>query len=288
MLQRFTGFSYGTCIPSTLPQPLWQPHSRGEPHPQMTEFLSTILSYPTIIFSVLLVLAFAYWTMVIVGAIGMDALDFEVSLDSGAEAAGEGVAEAAGEGVAEAAGEGAAEAAAEGASEGAGEGLTGAIAGLLHALRLRDVPLTLVLSLVVLFAWCLSQLGSVFLLSRIPGWSVTLWGTALMLASFVGGLVVASACVRPLARLLKVERQTRRSDWIGKVVRISTSRVDPRFGTALAEDGGAGLILQVRCETPNSLERGSKALVVAFDSAKDAYEVTAVDDILLPGAEEKL
>ena len=77
-----------------------------------------------------------------------------------------------------------------------------------------------------------------------------------------------------------MEKQTNRSDLIGKVVKIDTSRVDDKFGSAKADDGGAGLIIQVRCDSANKLTRGSNALVVSFDDDREAYEVTPVDDIL--------
>jgi hypothetical protein len=38
----------------------------------MTEFLSAILSVPTVVFTVLLLVIILYWLMVIVGAIGVD------------------------------------------------------------------------------------------------------------------------------------------------------------------------------------------------------------------------
>jgi len=50
---------------------------------------------------------------------------------------------------------------------------------------------------------------------------------------------------------------------------------------AKAEDGGAGLIVQVRCaDEGNGLSRGSNALVVSYDDKREVYEVTPFDDIL--------
>ena len=61
-------------------------------------------------------------------------------------------------------------------------------------------------------------------------------------------------------RVLKVEKQTSRSDIIGKVVTVDTSRVDAKFGTAkLIEDGNAFLI-QARCDDgENQLTRGRQS-----------------------------
>jgi len=198
-----------------------------------------------------------------------------------AEGAAEGVMEGAAEGVAEGAAEGVAEGAAEGVSEGASEASIGLVAGVFHALKLRSVPLTLVLSLVILIGWVLSFLGSRYLIIRMglgPSWLI---GTALLASSIIVAFPITSIFVRPLAGLLKVEKATSRQDLVGRIVRIDTSRVDDRFGMAKAEDGGAGLIVQVRCDAAdNGLTRGSNALVVSFDTKREVYEVTPYDDIL--------
>jgi hypothetical protein len=86
--------------------------------------------------------------------------------------------------------------------------------------------------------------------------------------------------VRPLAAVLKVEKVVSRRDLVGKVVRIDTSRVDQRFGMAKASDGGAGLLVQVRCDADgNGLGRGSNALVVSYDDKREVYEVVPFEDL---------
>jgi hypothetical protein len=121
----------------------------------MTEFFAAALSFPTVVFTVLLLIAGAYWMLVIVGAAGMDVLDFDIDVEIGADGAAEGAAEAAAEG------------AAEGATEGAGHGGGGGIVGaLMAAIRVKGVPLTIVLSLVVFYGWIITHLTT---LRRGPG-----------------------------------------------------------------------------------------------------------------------
>jgi hypothetical protein len=239
----------------------------------MEEFLILSLSYPTVIFTALLAAAFVYWILVIVGAMGIDVLD--VDLDG----AHDGVAEGAAEGATEGAAEGVTEGATEGATEASHEASAGLLAGIFYALRLRSVPLTLVLSLVILLGWVLCWLGARFLLHGMglgPTWLI---GTALLASAIIVAFPITAVLVRPLAYVLKVEKTVSRRDLVGKVVRIDTSRVDRRFGMAKAEDGGAGLIVQVRCEAEaNGLTRGSNALVVSYDQVREIYEVVPVDD----------
>ena len=286
----------------------------------MTEFLATTFSFPTVIFTVLLAVCCAYWLMVIVGALGIDALDVdfdgldgaadgaaegafegaaEGAFEGAAEGAAEGIAEGAAEGIVEGAAEGVVEGAAEGvvegAAEGAAEGATegaakaaaeGAIEGanflgtLFLTLKLRNVPMTLVLSIWLLFSWTFTSLLQASVLPKMgfmPGW---LGGSLLALGALVVSLPLTSVFVRPLGRILKVEKSTSKRAIIGKIVKIDTTRVDANFGSAKAEDGGAGLIIRVRCDSDNKLSRGSKALVVSYDAKRDAYEVTPVDDML--------
>lgn len=270
----------------------------------MQQFLDAILSYPTVFFTVLLAAAFLYWVLVIFGAMGIDVLDIDLdgasegvaegaaegAMEGAAEGAMEGAAEGAMEGAAEGVAEGAMEGAAEGVTEGAAEGATEGISegaasgggslfgGAMYALRLRSVPLTLVLSLVIMFGWVLCFLGTrwlIFDLGLGPTWLI---GTALLGTSIIASFLATSVVVRPLAGMLKVEKPVSRRDLVGRVVRIDTSRVDGRFGMARAEDGGAGLIVQVRCDAAeNGLRRGSSALVVSYDSVREVYEVTPFD-----------
>lgn len=223
----------------------------------MNDFLYTTFGYPTIVFTILLVVAFIYWTMVIIGAVGIDVLDIDA--------------------------EGAAEGATEGATEGVGEtqgDLVGVFGGVLTRLKLRNVPFTLILSAVVLTSWVIAQLLSALVLVHWAEPLRSIGATAVLLIVPVVSLPLTSVVLRPLGALLTPEEQTKRSDWIGKIIVIDTSYVDGKFGTARADDGGAGLLFQVRCDGENRLKRGDRVLVVAFDTKADAYDVTPVDDFI--------
>lgn len=234
----------------------------------MHEFLFTTFGYPTIIFTVLLMLAFLYWTLVIVGVMGIEVLDVDLDgATGGVKGATEGL--VAPEGM---------------TTEGAHESvsLLSFLGALLHRLRLSDVPLTLVLSMVVLLSWIIAQVCSSLLLVHWDSSARWIGGTVVLVLAPVVALLASAVLLRPLGGLLQPEPQTRREDWIGKIVMVDTSRVDRVFGTARADDGGAGLLLQIRCDAGNGLHRGSRALVIAFDVASETYEVTPVEDMLSP------
>jgi hypothetical protein len=55
--------------------------------------------------------------------------------------------------------------------------------------------------------------------------------------------------------------------------RITTLKVTDRFGQAEVEDGGAGIIVQVRCREANALRKGSLTLIVHHDEENDVFHV---------------
>ena len=268
----------------------------------IAEFLQLSASFPTVLFSGALGFVLLYWLMVMIGAVDMemfDALDVFEGLDgiaeggaeAGAEAAGEAVAEAAGEAAAEAAGEAAAEAAGEAAAEAAGEAAGDSIDGLadaatsgglvvqlLHALQVGTVPVTITMSLAVLAAWTISYAGSLLLHTIDLPLPALLTAAPLALFAMVAGLVLSGFAVRPLAGIFRTQGAQTRHDFIGHEAVVRTGRIDRSFGEAECEDGGAGLIIPVRCDRKNNVRRGDRVLIISFDSSREAFVVEPLMD----------
>ena len=237
----------------------------------MNEFLTVISTFPTIIFTVPVALTCAYWVFVIIGALDIELLDTLSGLDSFFDGAGEGAAEAA----AEAAGEVGAEAAAEAGADTAG----GLLLGLLSAFQIGRVPVTFTLSFWALASWAVAYTGAWFApqlgfapIGFLPGLLIS------AAAFFIGG-VVAAIAVRPLGDAFETPEASKRADFIGHTCTIRTGRVDARFGQAECSDGGAGLLIEVRCNSVNGLQKGKKALIVSFDDEREAYVVEPMPGI---------
>ena len=257
----------------------------------MAGFWAEILAFPTVLYTGALGVASLYWVMVILGALDMDMIDVggdaDALFEGAAEGAGEAAAEAAGEAAAEAVGEAAGEAAAEGAAEAAGdaaaegaldaEGGHGSwLGGILASLGLRAVPFTFTLSVLALWGWILSYLGMHFLggVWPFPAWLLS--GLVLPL-SFAGSLPLTALCIRPLAGLFRTHEATSKLAFIGKGCRVSTASVDERYGQATLEDGGAGLILQVRYAGAATVRKGDHAVLVDYDHRRDVYLIEPVE-----------
>jgi hypothetical protein len=243
----------------------------------MQEVLAASLAFPAVIFTVVLALALLYWLFVILGALDLDLLggaDADADLD----------------GVVKGALEGAVKGGLEGAAKGAAEGLAdagdgdehGGLAALFTSLQLTRAPATVVLTILTMFGWVGSVVGAMQLGPVWAGWGLPGWllGIGLFIASIVVAFPLTSLVVRPLGPFFATQQAKSRNDFIGKECVISTGRVDARFGQATVSDGGAGLIVDVRCDTPGVLRQGDRALLVSWDSEREAFEVEPLNELL--------
>ena len=98
----------------------------------MTEYISVITGFPTVVFTVILGLVFLYWMLAIIGAVDIDVLDIDVDIETDASSVG---------------------------------GLT----GLLSTLGLSGPPITVILSILVVFSWLFSYFSSSHLLTFFTG-----------------------------------------------------------------------------------------------------------------------
>ncbi len=232
----------------------------------MDGFLSDILMFPTVVYTLLLGFAVVYWTLVVVGGADIDAIDVGGGLDGAVDGAIEGAIE------------GAVEGAAEAAADGALDGAEGGLAGVLSALRLRKIPVTISLTALSSWGFVLSYVGMATLSPLIgTGWLPSL---AVGAGSLVGGVAMTSLTLRPFGRFFETHAARSKHHLIGHVCTISTGKVDARFGQASCEDGGAGLILSVRYEGEGPLTRGQQALIVDYDPARDVFQVEPMDPLL--------
>lgn len=218
----------------------------------MGEFFDAAFGFPTALFSFSLLVVAGYWTLVLLGGLGVDLLGAGADADTGAGAgAGDAGADTAG---------------------GDGDGL---VAERLAMLGLGGVPATVVLSLLIAIAWFVSLAASALT-----------DGVALRLLGMSGALVAAWAVTRlavlPLRRVFQNQVAASLRDFVGLPCVIRTGRVGPDFGQAeVTAPDGSSAIVQVRqpaldvpvagpaaaggTGTPAGLTTGSAALIFDFD-----------------------
>ncbi|WP_339410348.1 hypothetical protein [Pseudomonas sp. EA_35y_Pfl2_R5] len=208
----------------------------------MELFFQTSLTFPVVLFSFLLCAVFLYWLIAAVGIFEIDALDADISLD------GEGIEL---------------------------EGL----AGLLMKLGLGGVPVTLVLSLLIFFAWVACYLIEMFVLRYIAfGWLRYPLGLLSIGLALVPAVPITAALCRPLRPLFQKLQSTTRKSVLGQTAVVRSGRVTLQHGEVTLEDGGAGLILRVRADESCGFKRGDRVVLLEYLEAEHAYRVVSEDE----------
>jgi hypothetical protein len=247
----------------------------------MGNFLAVAFSFPAVVYSVLLGVSLFYWLFVMVGAAHVNLL-------------GDGVADGVADGIADGALEGGAKGVLEGAADHLDIGGEHADGGDIHApgagaggivasLKLRSAPATVVMSIIILFAWIFSILGMQLMSAVLPpgaGLPLTMAKLALFVLAPIVALFPTSVVVRPLARVFTPPNAPKHESLVGKVCTIRTGTVTDRFGEALLEDGGAGVVVRVRVESGEKLGRGDQVVILGYDADREEFTVAPMDDML--------
>ena len=233
------------------------------------------VQFPTVIFTIGLLVALVYWLFVILGALDIDLLggadDVSGALKGAGEAATGGI-----KGAAEAVTGGA-----KGSAEAVHDGVGG---GLWAWMGLASVPVTVSMSVVLLLTWA----GSILAMQYGPHRLGTALAIVMAVAVVLIALPLAGFLVRPLRPVFEVKVGKSNKDYVGSTCTITTGHVDDGFGQATIEEGATVLVIPVRCDRAGVLGRGAKALVIDFDPVRHAYVVEPVADLLPtapPGAD---
>ena len=231
----------------------------------MDEFIAAIVSFPTVVFTVALLVVAGYWLLALLGGVGSDMLDAAAGKVDGAVDAMAGKVDGAVDG-------------ATGKLEAVGGKVEGGLS-LLAAIGFGKAPATVVISMLVLFAWALSTFATLMLRDFFPasaadvgvaamGVHVGIAFGAVVIAGMLTGLIAGA-----LGDAFKRHRPIGHGELVGKLATITTGRVDERFGQANLHEDGANLIVDVRCATPNALVRHTRVVLVSYDAAAHYYMV---------------
>lgn len=194
----------------------------------MGGFVEAVLSFPTVVFTPLLVVVIGFWIVVVAGGADPDL-----------------------------------------------EADTGGGHGPLGPLGLTGVPVTVVVSLLVVVAWFASLAGAE-LLTGVPA-GVVLAG------ALVAAFLVARLAVLGLARVWPTGTGASRSDFLGLTCIIRTGTVTRTFGQAeVHAPDGSSAVVQVRQAGRDDLRAGSTALLFDVDADGGFFWVVPADIALRP------
>ena len=217
----------------------------------MSDFLQTCLTFPTLLYSIVLAFCAIYWLLASTGLVDTDAIDGMLAGDAHAHVhVGHDLHHHHGDG---------------------GDHATSA--GMLARLGLSGVPIMVVLTVLSFFGWLCTYFVHLLVLSHLPASLRLLLGIATLLGALVPGLVATSLLLRPVSKLIHRLRPPVPPSILGKAGTVISPHVDERDGRAEFDDGGAGLILQVRAAPGTRFQRGDRVVLLSHDEAANAYAV---------------
>lgn len=223
----------------------------------MNEFLNVALTFPTLPYSIVLAFAVLYWMLAACGVVD-DAIAHDgMDLHLG------------------------------------DDGLQG-VSGMFSRLGLGGAPVMLVIALLAFFGWAITYFVHLFLLQPLPGSLRWLAGSATALLALVPAVPLSVIVLRPIRRLLLRLRPVAQASLLGRIGVIASPQVTATSGYANVDDGGAGLILQVRSREGITLARGERVVLLDYAAEHNHYLVArehdhpalSIQDSLIPGDKE--
>ena len=214
----------------------------------MRELLEASLSAANLPLTVALGLIVLYWVSVILGALDINAFDFDldpdVDLDTDVEIDTD-------------------------ADVDADAGAPGSIGiVVLRFFHVGRVPIMILLSFLVLSLWTISLLANDFLGNR--GFVISAF---LLIPNIVVSLFVTKFCTLPIRAIFDQLEDTGGGtiEARGQLCVIKSLRVDGKGGQAEVKTGAAPLLLNVRTRNGEVIQRGEEAVVVEPDQDKKTY-----------------
>jgi hypothetical protein len=154
----------------------------------------------------------------------------------------------------------------------------GGVAGIFGRLGLGGLPLMVVATLVVFLAWVATYFVHLVVLSHLPDLLRWVLGAVVALLALPPAILVTATLLRPLRRRLLRLRPPETVSLLGCVAVVRTPTVDAGHGLADLDDGGAGLVLQVRGEAEAGMRRGDRVVLIAHAIDTNTWNVVPEHD----------
>jgi hypothetical protein len=217
---------------------------------KMDPFYEIIVSFPTVIFTALVIFSILYWLLAVLGVVDFDAVSIDPP-NIGGDAIGH------------------------------GDSLStlNVMAGLMIKLGLNGVPIAIVISSIALLGWLFSFIIVFFVFPYVP---TSILKFVVGIGVLCGVTYVASMItawlIKPLRTVFLASNQEVQKNILGKCAVVRTGAVDKKFGEALLEDGGAGLIVKVRSYKDEVFNRGDRVVLVEYVASENIYRVISEAD----------
>ncbi len=211
---------------------------------EFTEFLRELVTIANLPITILMILVVLYWLMVILGVLGMDAIDLDLGMDADVDLDLD-----------------------PGLDADAG-GIFGEALAFMH---LGEVPVMIVGSMVVFFMWLLTVASNLVLNAEHSVWV----SVAFVVPNVIISFLVSKAIIWPFLHIFKNDEslvQTR-ENMIGETGVVKTSQVTEKFGQVEIQIDGPAIVINARTRAGEQLAKGDCAKIIAYNSANDTFTV---------------
>ena len=217
----------------------------------MNDFLLTIVSFPTVIFTIVLGVAILYWICAAFGLLEVEILDVDLpNLDGQLHAHAE-------------------------------HSFAETFAGILLRLGLNGVPVTIIITFIAIVGWFISYYLSYFeWLIFGYDWLRFLVGIPVFIFSLYLGILVTAQLIKPLRKFFAKAEQYVEKKILGQTAIVRSSKVDSTFGEANFDDGGAGLIVKIRAIGDQQFVRGDRVVLLEYRNEQHVYNVISEAEFL--------
>jgi len=213
----------------------------------MDPFYQNIASIPTVFFSIILAVIVLYWLLAVLGMVEIDVLDFDFSGPDGDL---------------------------EMNIEGADLSTPNVLAGLMLKWGLYGVPVTIIVSFIALFGWLICYYLVHFLMGSVPeGILRYAANIVVLIGALHGGALITALLIKPIRPLFNKTEQGTLQSILGQTAVVRTTKVNDKFGEAVLDDGGAGLILKVRTSSGVEFVKGDRVVLFEYVQAENFYRV---------------
>lgn len=217
----------------------------------MTELFHAAFSAENIIYTVLLILMLLYWLSVILGGLDINAFDGDLDLDL----------------------DGDAEVELDGA-----DGADGWLAGALHFFNFGKLPMMVILSFVILFAWMINML-----LNHYAGGGSLVFALVFMIPNLFASLILTKIVSTPLIPIFKqLNTPEEKVEYAGMMCKLTVPATKTKKGQAEVIHKNRSLLVYVKVDPDDvdTINKGEEAVILRPSEDASYYLIRKPTEIV--------
>ena len=219
----------------------------------MYDFITNITSFPVVVYTFLMSIIVVYWLLALLGALDIEMFDGDIEIETGLDIDTD--------------------------TEIESEGLSG-VTGFMAKWGLTGVPVTVVVSVLIVTSWLICYILASLLLPIIPFAIIkTIASIAMILLSFALSIPATAKLIQPLKKAFVSHTAAKKSSFIGCECIVKTGKVNETFGQAVYEDGGAGMLFDIRADTTAGIKKGDSVVLKSYNEDEESYSVIKTENI---------